>query len=442
MTDILFKLPEIYSNAKQLCERISKQEMQCEYEITETTGVTENCLVFGNNLNYMKYLIDRGMSGKINMIYSDPPFFSKSDYSINVKAGSGKRKMVIARNPAFSDKWKNGMEEYLTEITAALMLMHELLDERGSIFVHLDWHSTHYIKVIMDAVFGEKNFINEIIWNYKSGGVSKKYFARKHDTILFYSKSRDYFFEPQQEKSYNRGLKPYRFKGVKEYKDTVGWYTLVNMKDVWQIDMVGRTSSERTGYATQKPEALIKRILTSVTKEGDLCADFYCGSGTLGAVCHKMGRRYILCDSGVPAVTAAHKRLLELKSAHAFMSETPALSDNFCADISIDRIEGLYDSVTAAITGISYRDLELPGIALENSDLMETLIDNHYDQLIEYWCVDCDYDGKVFRPDIYRFSSAGMIDVAVEIPVSMVKNLTIRVVDKFGNVFQKSGIRV
>ena len=94
----------------------------------------------------------------------------------------------------------------------------------------------------------------------------------------YFRKSKKYYFKAQQEKSYNRGYKPYRFKGVKEYKDELGWYTMVNKKDVWQIDMVGRTSSERTGYATQKPEALLRQILDSCTEEGDLCADFFCGS--------------------------------------------------------------------------------------------------------------------------------------------------------------------
>lgn len=103
----------------------------------------------------------------------------------------------------------------------------------------------------MDEIFGEDNFVNEIIWHYKSGGSGKRHFSRKHDTILVYSKTKKYYFLPDKEKSYNRGFKPYRFKGVKEYKDDMGWYTMVTMKDVWNVDMVGRTSSERTGYATQ-----------------------------------------------------------------------------------------------------------------------------------------------------------------------------------------------
>ena len=189
-------------------------------------------------------------------------------------------------------------------LTVRFFMMKELLSDTGVLWVHLDWHASHYVKVILDQVFGENNFVNEVVWTYKSGGANKRSFAKKHDTLLFYSKTGKYKFTPQPEKSYNRGLKPYRFKGVEEFQDEIGWYTIVNMKDVWSIDMVGRTSSERTGYATQKPEKLLERIINACTDEGDICADFFSGSGTLGAVCGRMGRQWILCDNG-PASEAS-----------------------------------------------------------------------------------------------------------------------------------------
>ena len=206
-------------------------------------------------------------------------------------------------------------------LCARLFMMRDLLTEDGSIWVHLDWHVVHYVKILMDAIFGEKNFINEIVWLYKSGGTSKNHFSRKHDTLLFYGKNPKPALSIPLEKSYNREYKPYRFKGVKEYKDDLGWYTMVNMKDVWQIDMVGRTSGERTGYATQKPEALIRRILESCTSEGDLCADFFCGAGTLAATAHKMNRRWIACDMGSLAVTATEKRLAKEQGAFSLIVE-------------------------------------------------------------------------------------------------------------------------
>lgn len=257
-----------------------------------------------DNLELMTALADSPYAGKITMIYGDPPYFSKADYKA-VK-GQGEEKIQL---PAFSDKWENGLEGYLGFLYKRLVLMREILSDEGLIFLHLDWHAVHYVRVIMDEIFGSSNFVNEIIWQYKSGGSTDKRFARKHDNILVYSKTKNYNFFPMKEKSYNRGLKPYRFKGVEEFQDEKGWYTLVNMKDVWEIDMVGRTSGERTGYATQKPEALLERMVLASTEKGDIVADFFCGSGTLGAVAAKIGRRFILCDSGKLACETAKDRI-------------------------------------------------------------------------------------------------------------------------------------
>ena len=199
--------------------------------------------------------------------------------------------------------------------------MKELLSEKGSIYVHIDWHVGHYLKILLDEIFGKENFVNEIIWNYKSGGTSNNYFSRKHDIILLYKKTNQYTFNTLTEKSYNRGLKPYRFKGVKEYEDEIGWYTLVNMKDVWQIDMVGRTSSERVNYGTQKPEKLLERIIKASSNEGDIIADFFMGSGTTGAVAEKLGRRWIMSDLGKPATMITRKRLID-QEAEPFLYQS------------------------------------------------------------------------------------------------------------------------
>ncbi len=130
--------------------------------------------------------------------------------------------------------------------------MRRALKESGSIYLQMDFRLVHYMKVKMDEIFGIDNFQNEIIWCYKSGGATKSRFNRKHDNILFYSKSKDFIFNYQQEKSYNREYKPYHFKNVEEFQDDIGWYTMVGMKDYWEIDMVGRTSKERNAYETQK----------------------------------------------------------------------------------------------------------------------------------------------------------------------------------------------
>ncbi len=256
----------------------------------------------GDNLKVMQSL----EGGSLDFIYLDPPFFSEADYYSGKL--SGKKKL-------FEDRW-NGMDDYLSFLRPRLDEMKRLLKDTGLIAVHLDWHAVHYVKVLMDEVFGYNRFVNEIIWAYKSGGASRKSFARKHDNILLYSKSKDYYFVPQKEKSYNRGFKPYHFRGVKEYKDETGWYTLVNRKDIFNIDMVGRTSSERTGYATQKPEALLTVLLESCCPKGGVAADFFAGSGTLGAAALKCGCDFILCDDNEDAVNIMKKRFESLDIRH------------------------------------------------------------------------------------------------------------------------------
>lgn len=297
----------------------------------------DGILAFADNAAFMKYLLDEcDMRGQVKLVYIDPPFFSKANYEATLRmelnATDGEAKADSAdenggeaqkkiRHHAYKDVWEQGMEEYLRMLCVRLLFIRDLLSDDGTIWVHLDWHSVHYVKVLMDEIFGDQNFINEIIWQYKSGGSSKKHFARKHDNILVYGKTKNYYLKLPKEKSYNRGLKPYRFKGVEEFCDDVGWYTMVNMKDVWNIDMVGRTAKERTGYATQKPEALLERIIESSSCEGDIVADFFCGSGTLGAAASKLGRRWICSDSSAVAMAACVKRFIDSESAFSLLTE-------------------------------------------------------------------------------------------------------------------------
>ncbi len=287
---------------------------------------------------------------QLDMIYCDPPFFTKTKQEVNVEVycsekaakriegaksvksdaahddGDGPAFHTIKlRQRAYCDMWNRDIKDYLRMIAVRLYFMRDALKPEGSIFIHLDWHAVHAVKLIMDEIFGSENFINEIIWTYKSGGAAKRHFSRKHDTILFYGKTQNYRFnKPEKEKSYNRGFRPYHFKGVQEFKDEVGWYTLVNPRDVWQIDMVGRSSSERLNYATQKPEALLEKIIKSVTEPGDLCADFFCGSGTLAGAAAKLGRNFICADAGELAISNTVKRLLKRDCAFQLWS----LSEN------------------------------------------------------------------------------------------------------------------
>lgn len=264
--------------------------------------IKENILFHGDN---MEMLNELRSCERFSMIYIDPPFFTGTDKEANMN-----RDGALVKETAYKDNWGT-LEEYLHAMVLRIMLMRDLLRDDGLFFLHVDWHAIHYARLLMDEIFGQDRFINEIIWQYKSGGSSKTRFARKHDNILMYSKTAKYKFFIQKEKSYNRGLKPYKFKGVEEFKDDVGWYTMVNMKDVWSIDMVGRTSQERTGYATQKPEKLMERIIECSTEEGDLVGDFFCGSGSLGVSAAKLGRRFVMADTGNLAIEVTRKRLDE-----------------------------------------------------------------------------------------------------------------------------------
>jgi len=260
-----------------------------------------NYIALSDNAVFLSQLKTSGES--FDFVYIDPPFYSGENYSARIKDGDTKKKTMV-----YKDKW-DSLEEYLHMLLLRLFFIKDLLKDTGSVAVHLDTHAAHYVKVLLDELFGPENFVNEVIWSYKSGGMKGRYFARKHDTILIYSKTKEYYFKPQQEVSYNRDGRAYRFKGVEEFQDEKGkWYTLVNRRDVIAVDMVGRTSAERTGYATQKPEKLLSILLESFCPENGRCADFFAGSGSLGAAAAKSNRHFVLCDASDVAVKMMTER--------------------------------------------------------------------------------------------------------------------------------------
>ena len=443
---LIAKLENIMINGKFLWEKEQEDkfnltDIYCRYEGAfngdrNILNDKENRIINGDNLNVMKCLAKEDMIEKFQFIYADPPFFSKTDYKSEIKNKLNSDKTIpVLKQKAYKDSWENGMEEYLTMLTARLYGFLELLKDDGIICMHLDWHAVHYIKVIMDEVFGEKNFVNEIIWNYKSGGVSKRRFARKHDTLLLYSKTKDYKFNPRREKSYNRGLKPYRFKGVKEYKDEIGWYTLVNMKDVWQLDMVGRTSAERTGYATQKPETLLARLIDSCTDEGDLCGDFFGGSGTTAASCEKKGRRWISCDKGKLSSINTLKRMIQKGAKFQLYSTEKESIPYDPLDVDIDIKTGSTDKNRIEITLNSYSfpdDAQIP-VEEKEMSLISEILNEDWVQLVDYFAVDFDYDGNYFCP--HKISTRGHRNTSVTLTgmSDSTGTIAVKVIDIFGN---------
>lgn len=284
-----------------------------------------NRLCYGDNLMVMQALLtgDKAtglpsMRGKIDLIYIDPPYDSKADYrtKITLPGGDIDLRPTVLEQFAYSDTWKEGTVSYLKNLYPRLYLMRELLSDKGSIYVHLDWHVSHYVKILMDEVFGKDNFLNEIIWSYKTGGVSKNFFARKHDNLFFYAKNKqNYIFNTQYYRSYQ--AKKYNYNpNYPELWDEEKkmWYHNSVCRDVWEdINVIGTESDlkERTDYQTQKPEALLERIIKASSNEASIVADFYAGSGTTGAVAEKLGRRWIMSDLGKPANMIMRKRLID-----------------------------------------------------------------------------------------------------------------------------------
>lgn len=381
-------------------------------------GTNLGSLACGDNVQYMKWLLDNGYAGKIKCIYIDPPFFTKAKYNatISFKDKDGKSKKV--HHLAYDDTFERNLEFYIENMTLRLLLMKDLLADDGLLWVHLDWHSSHYVKVILDEIMGEKHFVNEIIWKYKSGGSSKKHFSRKHDSILVYSKSSSYKLHIPTEKSYNRGLKPYNFKGVKEFSDEFGWYTLVNMKDVWTIDMVGRTSVERTGYATQKPLELMRRIIEASTNEGDLCADFFCGSGAFLCEAKALGRGFLGCDIEELATAMTKKRLVSMEAGFDYYSTSNDIhrkNRTFFEIRNCDALENGKSLYSYALTKFE-PDLDIGHVPMKERELVSNLEDDDIMSLIDYIMVDPYYNGEFSAEmivesdyDSIRFISRGNI---------------------------------
>ncbi|MDP3638972.1 MAG: site-specific DNA-methyltransferase [Azonexus sp.] len=346
-----------------------------------------NRLIYGDNLLAMAALLagddtTPSLRGKIDLIYIDPPFDSKADYrtKVTLPGVELEQKPTVIEQFAYSDTWADGTASYLAMITPRLILMRELLADTGSIYVHLDWHVGHYVKIVMDEVFGKDSFVNEIVWKRSDakGDATQgsQHFSRVHDVILFFQKSPqrqwNTLFLPLSE-SYIENFYKYRDADGRRYKlenmlgpggaakgnpiyEVMGvsraWrYSRVRMQALidaglviqttpgtvpmqkkyldeskgvqvgswWDdISMLRGWSSEKTDYTTQKPEKLLERIIRASCPENGLVADFNGGSGTTAAVAEKLGRRWITTDLGKPACMIMRKRLID-QNAQPFL---------------------------------------------------------------------------------------------------------------------------
>ena len=365
-------IPSKDSNWQDLYRRMEKNDH-------DLNPATMNRLIYGDNLLAMAALLagddeTPSLRGKIDLIYIDPPFDSKADYrtKINLSSGDIEQRQTAIEQFAYSDTWQDGTASYLEMIVPRLFLMRELLNNSGSIYVHLDWHIGHYVKIALDNIFGRENFINEVIWRRSYSHNDGKKFGAIHDTLFLYSKTDSYFFRPAfMPRSDDETIDEYpniceitgkRYKSVsmnaagsgeprifgkkgliypptgrhwvwsqeridkaieeniiffsstgtpryKQYADNIEGK---QVQDLWFDFMaISSRSNEGLNYGTQKPEKLLERIISASCPEGGTIADFFSGSGTTAAVAERLGRRWIAADLGKPACMITRKRLID-----------------------------------------------------------------------------------------------------------------------------------
>ena len=292
-----------------------------------------NRLIYGDNLLAMAALLagddnTPSLRGKVDLIYIDPPFDSKADYrtKVTLPGMELEQKPTVIEQFAYSDTWSDGTASYLAMITPRLILMRELLADTGSIYVHLDWHISHYVKLVLDEVFGKANFRNELVWSYFGFKRSTaKKFPQKHDLIFSYAKGEQYTWQTQyrpHSPEYIKRFKPDETGRLcrSDVNPTGGGSRKIYLDavegdivdSVWNdIPPVNPVANERVDYATQKPEKLLERIIHASCPENGLIADFFGGSGTTAAVAEKLGRRWITTDLGKPACMIMRKRLID-----------------------------------------------------------------------------------------------------------------------------------
>nr|MDO8083895.1 DNA methyltransferase [Candidatus Sigynarchaeum springense] len=432
-----------------------------------------NQLVRGENKAVMESLLVK-FEGKVDLVYIDPPFATGTDFSFTTAIGddddsieASKRNAPIEER-AYVDSWGKSLDSYLQMMHERLALIHRLLSEKGMLYVHCDWRVVHYLKVMLDSIFGhsgdereEAGFKSEIIWFHQVIGMPRTnafYFPKQHETILAYSKSRkdkivfnagDKRLRKEFSESIKKAIKTddqgnaYYKRGRTGTKNEWAYdpkylQTKVNLEngvlvaDVWdEWKSYQPRKGEKTGYPTQKPEQILERIIAASTNPGDLVADFFCGSGTTLAVAERLGRRWIGCDIGRLAVHTAFKRLMGIEGCRPFellgLGGEPVATPHARVEARA-RVDGRKAMVE--LTGFTIIDParvppEVKGAVARWQDY------------VDYWAVDLDFRGDVFvnRWCSYRTRQDRKLDLIseqFEYPSNGKYKIMIKVVDVFG----------
>jgi DNA modification methylase len=367
----------------------------------------KNRVFRGDNLSVMTALLPE-YEGRIHLIYADPPFFTNRKYSARIGRGEDSRKPgEWQMAEGYHDNW-DGLDAYLDFLYQRLVLMYRLLAPNGTLYLHLDWHADSYARLLLDELFGAGHLLNEIIWAYHGPSPIRRAFNRKHDTILAYVKSEDYTFNVDAIRE------PYHENTVKTFNSSAkaGFGKVPDLErgkvpeDWWYFPVIARLHSERTGYPTQKPIALLERIILASSNPGDLVADFFCGSGTTPYVASKHGRNFLACDETFRALHTTRSRLADLPSAFALEH-----------DVTIPL------AVRPAPTSLR---VELS----DQSICLRTKLD------LDYWEVDPAWDGKTFRSAAQAKRLARSAEILHELKIKVGNNPCIRLVTAKGEQYQ------
>ena len=339
-------------------------------------------IIHGENASVMTALLDE-FEGQIDLIYADPPFLTGKAYRARIGRGEDSRAPKSWRTTqGFHDNWSDGAA-YLDMLFPRLQLMYKLLSESGTMYLHLDWHASAYARVLMDEIFGPDRLINEIVWVYHGPSPIRSAFNRKHDTILAYTKSKKYTFNADDVRvAYNPStIKTFNSSSRAGFGKQPDLERGKVPEDWWYFPVVARLHKERTGYPTQKPEALLERIILASSNPGDLVADFFSGSGTSVSVAARLKRRWLACDPAPTAFTTTYRRLLMTSGVEPFTLWNTAETQNEpTLDLEV-QITTNEDQVEVRIEAISSRD---------STEL-------HFPEDLVLWEVDWSHENEIFQ---------------------------------------------